>query len=130
MNTSSKRRAPGARLDQSEAFALAEQFLTQTLRIDLGSYAFLPEEANSNARPNRTDWSFTWERKGLSRQRRSVSAYRSRLRVTNRAAMPEFLKVPEAWQRNYARLRSSNNFIEADCLDSLRRSDWSGAFGC
>ena len=29
---------------------------------DRQSYTFLPEEANSIARTNRTDWSFTWER--------------------------------------------------------------------
>src|ERR1700730_3842503 len=107
--------APGARLDQSEAFARAEQFLTQTLRIDLGTYAFLPEVANSNTRPNRTDWSFTWERKGFR-----VKDAPYRLQVTIEGDKPggyaEFLKVPEAWQRNYARLRSSNNFIETIAL--------------
>ena len=107
--------APGARLGQSEAFASAEQFLTQTLHIDLGTYAFLPEEANSNARPNRTDWSFTWERKGFR-----VKDAPYRLQVTIEGDKPggyaEFLKVTEDWQRNYARLRSSNNFIETIAL--------------
>jgi membrane protease YdiL (CAAX protease family) len=107
--------APGVRLDRSEAFARAEQFLTQTLHIGLLAYAFLPEEANSNTRPNRTDWSFTWERKGFR-----VKDAPYRLQVTIEGDKPggyaEFLKVPEAWQRNYARLRSSNNFIETIAL--------------
>lgn len=107
--------APGARLEQNQALTRAEQFLTQTLHIDLGAYAFLPEEANSNARPNRTDWSFTWERKGFR-----VKDAPYRLQVTIEGDKPggyaEFLKVPEAWQRDYARLRSSNNFIETIAL--------------
>lgn len=107
--------APSTRLDQSEAFARAEQFLTQTLHIDLVAYAFLPEEANSNARPNRTDWSFTWERKGF---RVKDAPYRLQVTIEGDKAggYAEFLKVPEVWQRNYARLRSSNNFIETIAL--------------
>ena len=107
--------APGARLQQNEAWARADQFLTQTLHIDLNTYVFLPEEANSNTRPNRTDWTFTWERKGFR-----VKDAPYRLQVTIEGDKPggyvEFLKVPEAWQRDYARLRSSNDFIERIAL--------------
>jgi membrane protease YdiL (CAAX protease family) len=103
--------APGARLTQTEALARAEEFLTQTLHADLGAYTFLPEEANSNARPNRTDWSFTWERRGF---RLKDAPYRLEVTIQGDKAggYVEFLKVPEAWQRSYARLRSSNDFIE------------------
>ena len=107
--------APGGRLDQAQALRRAEQFLTQTLQTDLGAYAFLPEEANSIARPNRTDWTFTWERKGFR-----VKEATYRLQVTIEGDRPggytEFLKVPEAWKRSYARLRSSNNFLETIAL--------------
>jgi membrane protease YdiL (CAAX protease family) len=107
--------APGARLDRTDALSRAEQFLTQTLHADLASYAFLPEEANSTARPNRMDWTFTWERKDFR-----VKDAPYRLQVTIKGDRPagylEFLKVPEAWQRSYARLRSSNNLIETIAL--------------
>ena len=50
----------------------AQQFLTQALHIDLADYAFLPEEATSVARPNRTDWTFTWERKTSALRKRRI----------------------------------------------------------
>jgi CAAX prenyl protease-like protein len=107
--------AAGARLDQPQALSRAEQFLTQTLQTNLGDYAFLPEEANPSARPNRTDWTFTWERKDFR-----VRDATYRLQVTIDGDSPggyaEFLKIPEAWKRSYARLRSSNNFIETIAL--------------
>ncbi len=107
--------APGARLERPEAMDRAQQFLTQSLHIDLSNYAFLPEEATSVARPNRTDWTFTWERKDFR-----VKEAPYRLQVTIQGDQPgaylEFLKVPEDWQRSYARLRSSNNFIETLAL--------------
>lgn len=107
--------APGARLDQAAALARAEQFLSEALHTNLAAYTLLPEEANSVARPNRTDWTFTWERMGF---RAKEAPYR--LQVTIDGELPggyqEFLKIPEAWQRTYARLRSSNNFIETIAL--------------
>ena len=107
--------APGARLERPEALDRAQQFLTQKLHVDLAAYAFLPEEANSVARPNRTDWTFTWERTGF---RVKDAPYRLQVTIEGDqvGGYLEFLKVPEAWQRNYARLRSSNNFIETIAL--------------
>jgi len=103
--------APGAHLDGAEARARAEQFLRETLRTPLGAYSYLPEEANSTARPNRTDWAFTWERTGF---RAKDAPYRLRviLRGDGIGGYEESLKVPEAWQRSYDRLRSSNNLFE------------------
>ncbi len=57
--------APGARLDRAAAQAIAESFLRDTLRIDLSRYDFREEEANFTERPNRRDWSFSWERRGF-----------------------------------------------------------------
>src|SRR5262249_31180822 len=57
--------APGARLEKDVAFARAESFLRSTVQVPLGGYTFLPAEANSSVRPNRTDWGFTWERTGF-----------------------------------------------------------------
>ena len=107
--------APGARLDRAAAFNVAEQFLSETVQADLSAYSFLAEEANSAARPNRTDWTFTWERTGFR-----VKDAPYRFQVTIEGDRPggylEFLKVPEAWQRTYERLRSSNNFVETIAL--------------
>jgi Type II CAAX prenyl endopeptidase Rce1-like len=107
--------APGARLTRTEALARAEQFLRDTLHTPLMNYTFLPAEANSVLRPNRTDWSFTWERTGFR-----VKDAPYRLRVTLQGdrigGYEEFLQVPEAWERSFARLRSANNFIETLAL--------------
>ena len=107
--------APGARLERPQALARAQQFLPQALHIDLANYTFLPEEANSVARPNRTDWTFTWERKDF---RVKDAPYRLQVAIQGDqlGAYHEFLKVPEEWQRCYARLRSSNDFIETIAL--------------
>lgn len=107
--------APGARLDRAAALNLAEQLLTQTLHTDLSAYTFLPEEANSFERPNRRDWTFTWERTGF---RVKDAPYRAQVTIQGDRAggYIEYLKVPEAWQRAYERLRSSNNFIETIAL--------------
>ena len=102
--------APGAHLSRTEALERVEQFLRDTLNKPLEAYTFLREEANSFTRPNRTDWSFTWERSGFRAQ---DAPYR--LRVTLQGdrigGYEEFLKVPEAWQRDFARMRSSNEFL-------------------
>ncbi len=107
--------APGAHLDRAEAFRRAAQFLTQTLQTNLAAYALLPEEANSVARRNRTDWTFTWERTGF---RVKDAPYRLLVTIAGDRAggYLEYLKVPDAWQRGYERLRSSNNFIETIAL--------------
>jgi membrane protease YdiL (CAAX protease family) len=106
-----KEDAPGAQLDRAAALSAAQSFAQNALGQDLASYDFLPAEANSTERPNRRDWSFTWERRGFRAKdapyRMSVSLEGDRL-----GEYTEFLKVPEVWQRGYERLRSSNDFIE------------------
>jgi hypothetical protein len=52
-------------LNRDQALAKAQEFLQSKFGIDLNDWEFLPEEANSETRPNRVDWSFTWERKGF-----------------------------------------------------------------
>ena len=61
------------------------------------------------ARPNRVDWSFTWERKGF---RAKEAPYRLEvgLQGDRIGGTQEFLQVPEAWTRDYQRLRSTNIF--------------------
>ncbi len=109
--------APGARLERAAAQTAAETFLRDTLRADLSRYDFREEEANFTERPNRRDWSFSWERRGF---RAKDAPYRINVTLAGDrvAGYSEYLKVPEAWERGYERLRSSNNFIESIALIS------------
>lgn len=102
----------GPRLERDAAQTIAENF-ERTHCTDFASYDFLPAEANSNDRPNRRDWSFTWERRGFKApQREDGAPYRLRVSVQGDkvGGSDEFLKVPEAWLRSYEKLRSSNTF--------------------
>ena len=107
--------APGARLERAAAQADAAALLSDTLHVDLLRYDFLDAEANSTERPNRRDWSFTWERKNF---RAKDAPYRLSVQLAGDriSGYDEFLKVPEAWTRSYARLRSSNDLVEAIAL--------------
>jgi len=99
----------GETLTREEAQAEATQFLEKNLGVDLSGWNFLAEEANSVTRPKRLDWSFTWERKDFKAKdapyRLSVQLQGDKISGTQ-----EFLRVPEAWKRSYAHLRSTNNF--------------------
>src|SRR5216684_9063949 len=106
----------GPSLDSKTAQLIAGHFAINNLQLILGSqdvpaeWDLLPEESNSNKRPNRLDWSFTWEKHGF---RAKDAPYR--LQVTLQGDRvgdsEEFLKVPEAWQRGFARLRSGNDTL-------------------
>ncbi len=93
------------------ALATAQHFLRDTYGTDLSAWNFLPEEANSTQRTKRLDWSFTWERRGFKAK---DAPYRLRVGVNGGRIgnAGEFLKVPEAWEQDYRRLRSTNNTIE------------------
>lgn len=99
----------GATLDRAAAETAAQDFLRGKMRVDLSKWDFLSEEANSSKKPNRVDWSFTWEKHGFKAK---DAPYR--LRVTfegDRAGgSEEFLHVPESWERSYEHLRSTNIF--------------------
>ncbi|MCZ2149820.1 MAG: CPBP family intramembrane metalloprotease [Bryobacterales bacterium] len=94
---------PGARLDSPAALALAEAFLhSQTDR---------PQKLvaqQQEARPNRDDYEFTWEEEGFRAKdatiRRTVVLHGDKV-----GRYAEFLYVPEQWQRDFAKLRSSND---------------------
>jgi len=100
----------GASLEREAAQSAAQNYLRAKLGMDLSGWDVLPEEANSTKRPNRTDWSFTWEKHGF---RAKDAPYRLEVtllgdRIGN---SQEFLKVPETWQRDYRRLRSGNDTL-------------------
>src|SRR6267143_1712895 len=100
----------GPSLERAAAETAAQNYLTSKLRIDLKSWDVLPEEANSKKKPNRLDWEFTWEKHGFRAKdapyRLQVSLHGDRI-----GGSEEFLKVPEAWQRSFSRLRSGNNTL-------------------
>jgi membrane protease YdiL (CAAX protease family) len=100
----------GPSLERAAAEAAAQDYLTSKLGMDLKSWDVLPEEANSKKKPNRLDWEFTWEKHGFGAKdapyRLRVSLHGDRV-----AGSEEFLKVPEAWQRSFARMRSGNNTL-------------------
>ena len=104
--------ARGAKsLSRAEALASAEQFLRVNEGLDLEQWNFLPEEAGSEVKPNRLDWSFSWEKKGFKAKdapyRLEVGLEGDRI-----GGAQASLKVPEDWKRGYAHLRSTNDFYE------------------
>ena len=99
----------GASLDRAAAQTSAQNYLQAKLGIDLSRWEFLPEEANSNKRPNRLDWSFTWEKRGF-RAKEAPYRLQAIAQGDRIGGSEEFLKVPEAWERSYQQLRSENNF--------------------
>ncbi|HSC45632.1 MAG TPA: hypothetical protein VLC94_07360, partial [Candidatus Acidoferrum sp.] len=99
----------GASLDRAAAEQNAQEFLRSKMGVDLSKWDFLSEEANSSKKPNRLDWSFTWEKHGFKAK---DAPYRLRVTLQGERAgsSEEFLHVPEAWQRGYEHLRSTNIF--------------------
>jgi membrane protease YdiL (CAAX protease family) len=100
----------GPSLERTAAETAAQNYLSSKLGMDLQGWDVLPEEANSNKRPNRLDWSFTWEKHGF---RAKDAPYRLQVSLQGDqiGGSEEFLKVPEAWQRSFARLRSGNDTL-------------------
>jgi len=99
----------GPSLERAAAETAARNFLRSKMGLDLRTWDFLSEEANSSKKPNRLDWSFTWEKHGF---RAKDAPYRLRvgLQGDRAGSSEEFLHVPEAWERSYAKLRSTNIF--------------------
>ena len=99
----------GASLDRAAAQSAAQDYLSTKLGLDLNAWDVLPEEANSNKRPHRLDWDFTWEKHGF---RAKDAPYRLEVTLQGQriGGSEEFLHVPEACRRSYQQLRSSNLF--------------------
>src|SRR5260370_2597041 len=55
----------GGEPSRTEADKTAQDFLTAKLGKNATDWDFLSEEANSEKKPNRTDWAFTWEKHGF-----------------------------------------------------------------
>ncbi len=95
---------PGARLAPDEARQVAEAFLAGMER-DLLGLEFV--EFQTFARPDRTDYTFTWKLAGFEVK---DATYRLSVGVQGDevGSYAEALRVPEAWQREYQQLRSAN----------------------
>ncbi len=106
--------AKGANLSTAAAFDLAKQMLSQRMKHPLNQLKFL--EHSSEKLPNRTDHTFTWERTDLHP---GNTGYRYEITIQGDqfGGYHEYLKVPEAWSRDYQQLRSSNQ--TAGTVDTL-----------
>jgi hypothetical protein len=100
----------GASLDRVSAQTAAQNYLSNKLGRNSNGWDFLTEEANSRKRPNRVDWDFTWEKHGF---RAKDAPYRLKISVQGDriGGSEEILRVPEAWERSYQRLRSGNDTL-------------------
>jgi len=94
-------------LTESQALALAGSFLREQIsRHPPASLQFL--ETGSERKPNRTDYTFTWEDSAL---RIGDAPYRLSVTVQGNeiGSYVEYLKVPEWWTVEYQRQRSVND---------------------
>src|SRR5579859_6897325 len=96
----------GANLDSSAARTMAEGFLRDVMKRDLNDLDFV--ESSSNKRPARTDHSFTWTEKNV---KIGDGSLRIEVQVNGDqvAGYREFVKIPDQWSRDYAKLRSRND---------------------
>jgi membrane protease YdiL (CAAX protease family) len=106
--------APGANLDPDQARSIAEDFLRNVMHRDLAGLEFLEKETEK--RPARTDYSYTWKEKDVEL---GGGSYRISVEVDGDqvAAYNEFVKVPEQWSRDYEKLRSRN--VSAQLVDEV-----------
>ena len=104
----------GADLPAGEARKTAEHFLAETMSRPLDTLSFV--EAASEKRPHRTDHTFTWK---VAASDVRGADYRVQVGVAGDkvSSYTEFLKVPDTWARDYAKLRSKNEI--AGQIDSV-----------
>lgn len=102
-------RRAGVNLTKPQAQTIAERFLVARQSINLAGYRLV--EGETKTRDRRTDHTFTWERTNFKAKaataRVSVAVQGDRV-----GGYEEYLKIPEAWQREYARLRSRNELMQ------------------
>jgi membrane protease YdiL (CAAX protease family) len=98
--------APGADLPADAARAIAESFLALEIGQPLDRLEYI--DSQTQKRPHRTDHLFTWKASGLTLR---DASYRVSVTVQGDRVdgYSEYLKIPEAWSRDYARLRSLND---------------------
>lgn len=104
-----KEDAPGAALDASAARRIAEAGATARWNVPLSAFA-LVEQGQERRPGGRVDHTFTYERTG---ETLNEGRYRLRLDVggDRLTGVTYFIKVPEAFTRRYAKMRSANDLI-------------------
>ena len=97
--------APGASLNPEQAREIAQQFLEKTMQRDLSGLEFL--DTQSEKRPARVDYSFTWKQKSINL---GDGSYRIEVDVDGDhvAGYSEYVKIPDQYSRDYESLRSRN----------------------
>lgn len=97
--------APGASLKPDQARQIAQKFLQKTMHRDLSDLEF--QDTQSEKRPARVDYSFTWKQKSIDL---GDGSYRIEVDVDGDhvAGYSEFVKIPDQYLRDYQSLRSRN----------------------
>lgn len=97
--------AKGATLSQKEAQKIAENFVINVAKYELANWHVI--EQQSENRPNRIDHTFVFEKNSF---REKDATYRIKVIVLGDSVGSyfEFLKIPENWERDWAKERSKN----------------------
>ena len=104
-----KEDAPGAALDTDAARAIAERSASASWNVDLAKFTLV--EHGQERRPSgRVDHIFTYERTDATLRE---GRYRLTLNVAGDrvSGVNHFIKIPEAFTRRYASMRSNNELI-------------------
>src|SRR5690348_9635365 len=106
--------APGASLTSDQARQIAAQFLQDTMHRNLSGLEF--SDTQSEKRPARVDYSFTWKQKNVNL---GSGSYRLEVEVDGDqvASYSEYVKIPDQYLRDYQSLRSRN--ISAQVVDEV-----------
>jgi hypothetical protein len=109
--------APGAALDASTARAIAERTAAARWNVDLARFT-LVEQGQERRPTGRVDHTFTYERGDATL---NEGRYRLTLKVSGDrlTAVDHFIKIPEAFTRRYASMRSANDLIGIGSTVSL-----------
>jgi hypothetical protein len=104
-----KEDAPGAALDAAAARSIAETGAASRWQVDFSKFA-LVEQGQERRPSGRVDHTFTYERTDAT-----LNEGRYRLRLTvggdRLTGVDHFIKIPEAFTRRYASMRSANELI-------------------
>jgi membrane protease YdiL (CAAX protease family) len=112
----------GASPESAKALTIAQDYAAKKLGMDLTGWTLLEDETSSQQKPNRLDWKFTWQKRDFLASDPAHSAWDAPYRMAvelhgdSVGSSQEFLKVPEAWNRDYAQLRARNNFLTSAAL--------------
>jgi membrane protease YdiL (CAAX protease family) len=112
-----KEDAPGAALDAAAARRIAEDTARTRWNVDLSRFT-LVEQGDERRPSGRVDYTFTYERTGAALRE---GRYRLRLAVSGDrlSEVTHFIKIPEAFTRRYASMRSANDAIGAGSVIAM-----------